>query len=433
MKLDFCQWKCTHRSDVQLSPRKGLSSYAHAWHPLRRVSSFPPSAAAGACALVARWVVSLTAISFAAACTGAGEGAPAVIDVSEEEMMVAMGYTEPDLDDTEEAVVLNEGACPFDRLIVTAHEAYYVTLDGERYGEANLGVDDSRYIDSAIPLSDGDWIVVYGAHNGIARVSPDGEQRWGDLVDASLGDHLLKWGYHHDSAIDGDVLWTMRRQRYTLHKAWADLPDSIRPDPIEELVQLDLESGEVLNAWPMGDLLRELNFRIDVPTDPLHPNRVVPQGDGSVLLSLREVDAVVHIDPLGDGIRHVWQGSFKRQHSPILRNGELSVFDNGGLQAIIYDAATMEPVWRYPVESDVRGDLTFTPCGSVLIADSQAGRAMEVSRDGELLWDYRAESAIMRAVSLDDQSIHHRNSDTDRPNQGRANSQGLLDGSKREK
>jgi outer membrane protein assembly factor BamB len=84
-----------------------------------------------------------------------------------------------------------------------------------------------------------------------------------------------------------------------------------------------------------------------------------------------------------------------------LPNGNVLLFDNyghyreGGISRVIeFDPKTMELVWSYtgsgdhPFESAIRSGQERLPNGNTLITESDGGRLLEVTRDGDIVWEY---------------------------------------------
>src|SRR5690606_42153254 len=66
----------------------------------------------------------------------------------------------------------------------------------------------------------------------------------------------------------------------------------------------------------------------------------------------------------------------------------------GRSRALEFDPRTMELVWQYtgspesPLESDIRSYTQRLPNGNTLITESNGGRVLEVTRSGEIAWEY---------------------------------------------
>jgi hypothetical protein len=109
--------------------------------------------------------------------------------------------------------------------------------------------------------------------------------------------------------------------------------------------------------------------------------------------------------------RIVWasSGPFRSQHDPdVLPNGRILLFDNTGhlgpegpSRIVELDILSQQVHWCYagtaadPLYSLVRSGQQMLPNGNVLITESDAGRIQEVTRGGEIVWEFR------NPVSLD--------------------------------
>lgn len=147
--------------------------------------------------------------------------------------------------------------------------------------------------------------------------------------------------------------------------------------------------------------------------DPLHTNaidvlteataRSIPGAKpGNVLLSLKHLDMLAVMDLEQE--KFVWslRGSWRLQHdAKVLPNGHILLFDNeGGLskfsksRALEIDPVTGGIVWSYsgteaaPLASDIRGGVQRLANGDTLIGESTSGRIVEVTPEGEIVWEY---------------------------------------------
>jgi outer membrane protein assembly factor BamB len=124
--------------------------------------------------------------------------------------------------------------------------------------------------------------------------------------------------------------------------------------------------------------------------------------EGRLLLSFREIGTLAIFDPMTDEITWAMRGPWLRQHDPdLLANGNILLFDNqgnvgpGGITRVIeVDPKTHKIVWTYagtpdePFESEVRSSQARLPNGNTLITESDGGRLFEVTRAGEIVWNY---------------------------------------------
>jgi hypothetical protein len=120
---------------------------------------------------------------------------------------------------------------------------------------------------------------------------------------------------------------------------------------------------------------------------------------GSVLVSIRNIDTIAVIDMEAGRVRWLFAGPWLEQHQPtVLENGNILVFDNGGdlasSRVVEFDPLTQETVWVYEGDppdlfySKTCGSNLRLPNGNTLITESDNGRAFEVTRGGETVWEY---------------------------------------------
>lgn len=148
--------------------------------------------------------------------------------------------------------------------------------------------------------------------------------------------------------------------------------------------------------------------------DPVHLNDVdvLPQSlaahypqftPGDLLVSLRNINTIGVIDVETKKMKWALTGQSVRQHDPdFMDNGNILLFDNmghpngdeGNSRIIELDLLTQEVEWSYtgnhehPFKSSIRGKQQMLPNGNVLITESNRGRLFEVSREGQIVWEY---------------------------------------------
>ena len=122
---------------------------------------------------------------------------------------------------------------------------------------------------------------------------------------------------------------------------------------------------------------------------------------GNLVVSLREVDIVAIVDPARRSIDWAQRGPWDAQHQPeLLDDGRLLIFDNRGRdgfsRVVELDVGSGEIGWQYPT-ADAVGDALWSPeagssqrlpGGNTLITESERGRALEVTPEGELVWEF---------------------------------------------
>ena len=128
--------------------------------------------------------------------------------------------------------------------------------------------------------------------------------------------------------------------------------------------------------------------------DPLY-------AEGNVLVTIRNQDSVIMLDWSRRRLLWAWgPGEIVGPHdATLLENGNILIFDNRPGQnwsrVVEVDPRSDEIVWEYraPVPEDfyslTRGAAQRLENGNTLITDSAHARIFEVTRDGEVVWDYR--------------------------------------------
>jgi outer membrane protein assembly factor BamB len=276
--------------------------------------------------------------------------------------------------------------------------------------------DDHIYIEKAHVFPNGDLLALYAAV---------GDTPWGYGLARLDADSNVIWKYmghaHHDFDIDpaGNV--------YVLTQEISSKPlpgfEYLRPPRIDDyLVKLAPNGQEINKVWLTGAVAsspagRRLNmapwYAREGSGDYLHTNSVDVIGGplrgvpgsraGQALLSFRELSTVGLLDM--DTGKLVWStaGSWLRQHdAEALPNGNIMLFDNEGAPSTEHGASRVielrpdnhQIVWSYagsaehPFESIVRSSEDRLPNGNTLIVESDAGRVLEVTPRGEIVWEF---------------------------------------------
>jgi outer membrane protein assembly factor BamB len=258
---------------------------------------------------------------------------------------------------------------------------------------------------------DGDLYAING--NGVLeRWSRDSRRLWRREIDA-----------HHDLAfdLDGDPVVLVRRR--------TEFRRNGRTLPVVDdcLVTLDPRNGaerrrlclaphlaERIDAGRADAIARELDAKPDPQDwnpkvlDAFHTNSIVFLDRdvpglgrrGDALLSVRQMNALVVIDPADGELRWWWgPGDLQHQHhATLLDDDRVLVFDNGRRRrwsrVLEVDPATGAITWRYGEAegqrffSAKRGASQRLPGGNVLVTDSESGRAFEVTREGDVVFEF---------------------------------------------
>lgn len=211
----------------------------------------------------------------------------------------------------------------------------------------------------------------------------------------------------------------------TLMDSDPDLPN-IAPPMNDEYLFILSPDGEVLKKLSFRELFKNSDARIalqrvsHVPQDPdlpkgdiFHSNSFsfVPEAaigkapmlkEGHILVSFRNLDLLVMIDPKAEKITWASYGPYKGQHSPkILEDGSVLLFDNlgnlksGGHSRILrLNLNDMRIVWEYagtpdhPLASWHSSRVQRLPNDNLLITETEGGRIFEITPDKEIVWEY---------------------------------------------
>jgi hypothetical protein len=125
-----------------------------------------------------------------------------------------------------------------------------------------------------------------------------------------------------------------------------------------------------------------------------HVNSAQRLANGNTLISLRNFDLVVEVDPRGDVVWSYGALVLKHQHCAwLLDNGHLLITDNGNARIIEVDRATQRIVWEYGegLKFAVQACAYRLPNGDTLITDSGNQRILEVDPAGKRVWELKVQ------------------------------------------
>lgn len=301
--------------------------------------------------------------------------------------------------------------------------AFLLDMEGEVLRRWSMDDPGRRGFHHIEPLPDGGLVVLFRDLR-IAKLDAASQVVWQrDLR------------VHHDVALAGDTaadgFWVATRRPRRVTRRGVELPvleDFLtrldgRGRVVEEIGLFDHFSDRI-SAGRWRDLMRwtdaqrdkgheplSMELRNDTPPDVFHFNAIerltrdVPGlGEaGELVLSLRDLDLIAVFDPATRTIGWTWgPGTIERQHHPtVTAAGTLLLFDNGRRErkwsrVVEVDPQSRDIVWSYqetPRErffSATRGAAQRLPNGNTLITESDAGRTIEVARDGTVVWELLA-------------------------------------------
>ncbi len=151
-------------------------------------------------------------------------------------------------------------------------------------------------------------------------------------------------------------------------------------------------SGELVWSWRAVDHFDMSPYNEISDGGWLHTNSVSRLENGNTLISPRNFNFLVEVDPSGEVLRHIGEGVFHKQHDPlVLSGGNILVANHGRTHAAVeLNPDSGEVVWAY-VDYDSSNkpvrDANRLPNGNTLITGTM--RIFEVTPEGEVVWRMR--------------------------------------------
>jgi Arylsulfotransferase (ASST) len=246
------------------------------------------------------------------------------------------------------------------------------------------------------------WSLWHGG--AFSEVTPRGEIVW---------EHTDPWHHHDAQWLDNGHL---------LYGAMAPLPREVARRIVGGSATHDRADGTIF-----GDVVKEVDRdgalvwewraweHLDPADYPIHPffdryhwplvNGLWDARGGIVLMSLRTTSSVIGVERRsGAVVLRIPHPVVSQQHTPVeLENGNILVFDNGNFRpgistpssrVVEVDPRTNAVVWEYADEmkpaffSAYMGAAQRLWNGNTFITESATGRLFEVTRAGEVVWEY---------------------------------------------
>ncbi len=178
----------------------------------------------------------------------------------------------------------------------------------------------------------------------------------------------------------------------------------------EAIQEIDRKTREVVWEWCSFD---HLDVDIDI-LGPLHPrdrwtnlNAISMMPDGNLLVSFRCINTIAIIERSTGKIIWRWgPGEIAGQHNPtLLENGNILLFDNGAhrvyttidySRVIEINPKTSQIEWEYKEDpafdfnSFICSGAQRQPNGTTLICEALKGRLFEVTREGDIVWEFHS-------------------------------------------
>jgi outer membrane protein assembly factor BamB len=236
--------------------------------------------------------------------------------------------------------------------------------------------------------------------------------------------HLLEFDW------DGNEVWRYENRAIhhdfvrlpdgnTLLPEWVELPDDLAravrggyrereklpPMLSDDFVEIDSRGKEVARTslWKLLDPRRDPICPLDRRLEWTHTNSLDVTASGDIVFSCRQNSRVGIIDRSSGKL--LWKYGDPdvnhQHHASALPNGNVQIFDNGSHRLGQPRSAVVEVspkdgslVWQYVAEPEtqffsghISGAERLTG-GNVLVCEGAAGRIFEVTRRGEIVWEW---------------------------------------------
>lgn len=295
-------------------------------------------------------------------------------------------------------------------LYTSGHEpaAYLMNMKGEvvhkwQYEVEDVWPDVPRTIHStfwrrAWAYPNGDVLAIFEGI-GLLKLDKDSNLLW-----------AYRGGCHHEVFVANDgrlYLLTRRAQMLPrINAARPVLPDyvtvlsadgrEIASYPLLDIFEKSPYSSFLDEMRPEGDLFHTNSIYV---FDGTTADKFPYYKKGNILLSMLKLDALVILDPESGELVWAAKSGWKRQHDPtVLPDGNIMLFDNRGRagqksRVVKIDPATKKIVWQYhgpsqDLNSKTCGVSRLLPNGDILITESDNGRALEITANKDLVWEF---------------------------------------------
>jgi hypothetical protein len=241
----------------------------------------------------------------------------------------------------------------------------------------------------------------------------------GSLLGLSLGRSVVEYDW------EGNLAWEFdtgdRLPHHDIRKLRNGnvlVPVYSRESRADDLLEID-RSGQIVWEWRASERLAHLfTPEILATGDRTHINSVqeLPdnpwyrQGDqrfrpGNLLISSRSLNAALIIERPSDEVVWIYDQELDRQHEAVMVDstlpgrGHVLVFNNGygsryryrSSEVLMLRPTDQKIVWSYATDgfySPTVGLQQPLPNGDLLIASSRGHRTFEVTREGEIVWQW---------------------------------------------
>lgn len=240
--------------------------------------------------------------------------------------------------------------------------------------------------------------------------------------------HVTRLGGYHTTIVevdwDSNVVWEYenRFQHHDFYRfengntmvpEWVELPEDLHrkvrggyrkprerlPRLIsDDLVEVDRDCKEVrrIHVWQLLDPVKDPIYATTRRWEWTHLNGIDVNEKGDIVFSLRNTNRVGIIDADSLELRWKYDQVHAQHHPTWVGDGNIQIFDNqeAGSRVIEVNPETNEIEWQYsgkPMQQFFSGHISGAsrlPTGAVLVCEGTSGRLFEVTRSGEVVWEW---------------------------------------------
>jgi hypothetical protein len=286
---------------------------------------------------------------------------------------------------------------------------------------------------------------IFPDHPKLKNTSKPRRNYWRDAELLPDGEIIVIWEFYGLFKLDRDsrVVWAVREpahhalqvtERGEIAHLQAErrlIPGIADVQAIDDFIVVRDGNGRELRRLAMSDALRnvdwlglrkafwarerERGYGLDERSihDPFHTNALwllssdeaARLGDsfraGDALVSMAMLDTIAILDMEKGVTRWSQQGPFGMQHEPRpTLDGGIAVFNNfltkDRSSVLTLDPRTRRVTREYtgpesePLHSRRSGRIQVLPNGNTLVVESEGGRSLEITADGETVWEFRS-------------------------------------------
>jgi hypothetical protein len=287
---------------------------------------------------------------------------------------------------------------------VMTEEAHLIDVEGRTL---HTWTHPSQDPWSFVRLLDGGDLLVIERDRNLLRLGPDSTLRWS-----------LPIRPHHDLDVWNDTIVVLTREeaaRNDINRHHTTAIDFVSFIGLDGELQSKISLFDLIASSDYAFLLRSVNdVRDDTseteqhrPLCLLHANHVEvidstepwqfgAKNNPQILVSMRNINTFLTFDISSREITWIWgpNNLVYPHHPSLLSTGKILLFDNGieRSEVLEIDPENLDIVWRYTDEeffTKTRGSAQRLPNGNTLITESNQGRVIEVTADGEVVWEFK--------------------------------------------